>query len=100
MVWKLGRDLCPVALCFLCPLCLVTFSPIVSLFLCTAYQQDKIHIHTDKCITSTKKKRKNHKLPLILVALFQFPHPLSVVEVAWQPFSLSPLFGVDEDTSA
>ncbi len=40
------------------------------------------------------------KLPLILAALSLFPHPLSVVEVAWQPFFPSPLFGVDGDTSA
>lgn len=40
------------------------------------------------------------ELPLILAALPRFPHPLSVVEVAWQPFSPSPLFGVDGDTSA
>ena len=40
------------------------------------------------------------KLPLILTALSRFPHPLSVVEVAWQPFSPSPRFGEDGGTSA
>lgn len=40
------------------------------------------------------------KLPPVLAALSRSPRPLSVVEVAWQPFSPSRLFGEDGDTSA
>lgn len=55
------------------------------------------HTHTHTDVTSMKLQSK---LPLILVALSRFPRPQSVVEVAWQPFSPSPQFGVDGDTSA
>lgn len=57
------------------------------------------HTYTNANTGITSMKLQD-KLPPISAALSRFPHPLSVVEVAWQPFSPSLLFGGDGDTSA
>lgn len=58
------------------------------------------HITHNTLTKHTNTQTHPDRLPLILVALSQFPRPQSVVEVAWQPFSQSPRFGVDGGTSA